>query len=367
MQTDFLIIGSGLAGLNYVITVARKNPDKHILAVTKGNEDESNTKYAQGGVAIVHKSTDSFEKHIQDTLIAGDGLCDEEIVNMVINEGPKCLEELIQLGVNFDKDDLGNFDLGKEGGHSENRVVHFQDITGHEIERSLIREVKELKNVQLLDHHFALDLITNHHAEVKETELSCYGAYVLNQRTNEVIKILSKITFLATGGIGQVYSHTTNPLIATGDGIAMAYRAKAEIRGIEFVQFHPTALYEHDVSPTFLISEAVRGFGAKLRTIDGKTFMENYDEREELASRDIVARAIDSELKKRGDQYVYLDCTQLNEHEFKEHFPNIYEKCLSLGIDPLKQLIPVVPAQHYLCGGIHTNTWGETGIRNLFA
>ena len=367
MQTDFLIIGSGLAGLNYVLNVARIHPDKKILAVTKGNEDESNTKYAQGGVAIVHKRTDSFDKHIQDTLIAGDGLCNEEIVRMVINEGPECLAELTQFGVNFDKDKHGNYDLGKEGGHSEHRVVHFQDITGWEIERSLIDRVKKLKNVQLLDHHFALDLITDHHAEHKNDELSCYGAYVLNQRTHEVIRILSKITFLATGGVGQVYSHTTNPTVATGDGIAMAYRAKAKIQDTEFIQFHPTALYEHDVFPAFLISEAVRGFGAKLRTMDGNAFMHKYDDREELASRDIVARAIDTELKKNGEPHVFLDCTDLNRQEFNKHFPNIREKCLSIGIDPLEDMIPVVPAQHYICGGIATNAWGETTVRNLFA
>ncbi len=368
MKTDFLVIGSGLAGLNYVLNVGKLNPDKQIIVVTKANTDESNTKYAQGGVAIVNHESDSFDKHIQDTLIAGDGLCDSSVVEMVIKSGPDCLKELTELGVQFDLNNEGEYDLGKEGGHSENRVIHFQDITGFAIEKSLIEAVKKLKNVTLLDHHFAVDLITEHHSPISNSDdPTCYGAYVLNERTNEIIRIDSKITFLATGGIGQVYSHTTNPMVATGDGISMAYRAKALISDIEFVQFHPTALYQPGKSPSFLISEAVRGFGAKLRTENGDYFMKKYDPREELASRDIVARAIDKELKQRGEKHVYLDCTELDYSAFKKHFPNIVNKCIEEGINPKTDWIPVVPAQHYMCGGIHTNIWGETTIRNLYA
>ena len=368
MHTDFLVIGSGLAGLNYVLNVGRLNPDKQITVVTKANPEESNTKYAQGGVAIVHDQSDSFSKHIDDTLIAGDGLCDEEIVDLVVKSGPDCLNEFINIGVEFDLNTKGELDLGKEGGHSENRVVHFQDITGFAIEKSLINQVKQLTNVTLLDHHFAIDLITEHHSPVHhDGPTTCYGAFVLNEKTNEIVKINARITYLATGGIGHVYSHTTNPKVATGDGIAMAYRAKALIKDIEFVQFHPTALYEPSTSPSFLVSEAVRGFGAKLRLMNGESFMENYDPREELASRDIVARAIDNELKKHGEKYVYLDCTHLDADSFNKHFPNIVQRCLKIGIDPSKDWIPVVPAQHYLCGGIETDKWGATSVQNLFA
>ena len=368
MEVDFLVIGSGLAGLNYALNIGESSPDRKIVLVTKNNEDESNTKYAQGGVAIVHNDTDSFKKHIKDTLISGDGLCNQSIVEMVIKEGPSCLSELMNYGVNFDTNDDGELDLGKEGGHTENRVAHFQDITGLEIERKLLLELSKLKNVTLLAHHFAVDLITEHHIKNSQNkEVNCYGAFVLDESSNEILMIQSKITLLASGGIGQVYEHTTNPKIATGDGIAMAYRAKAAIQDVEFVQFHPTALYQIDETPAFLISEAVRGFGAKLRTADGQLFMHKYDEREELASRDIVARAIDKELKERGDNYVYLDCTSLDSVLFKKHFPNITSKCLEIGIDPFIKMIPVVPAQHYLCGGVSTNEWGETSVKNLFA
>lgn len=368
MQTDFLIIGSGLAGLNYAINVGKSHPDKSIVIVTKSNPDESNTKYAQGGVAIVHSDTDSFDKHISDTIIAGDGLCETDVVEMVIKDGPVCLEELMNYGVDFDQNTSGELDLGKEGGHTENRVAHHQDITGKEIETKLLIELSKLNNIQLLPHHFAIDLITDHHLnEKKDDKISCYGAFILDERKNETIKVCAKITLLASGGIGQVYEHTTNPIVATGDGIAMAYRAKASLQDVEFIQFHPTALFQTDITPAFLISEAVRGFGAKLRTQDGELFMHNYDNREELASRDIVARAIDKELKQRGEDYVYLDCTHLEKEAFNNHFPNIVEKCIQLGIDCSVDMIPVVPAQHYLSGGISTNKWGETSIRNLFS
>jgi L-aspartate oxidase len=369
MKTDFLVIGSGMAGLTYVIKVAEKFPNKNIVVVTKGNETDSNTNYAQGGVAIVKNETDSFEKHVKDTLVAGDDLCDEDVVRMVINEGPNCLTEMVKWGVHFDKNKTGNFDLGKEGGHSENRVVHHKDFTGAEIARALLLRLKLLKNVTFLKHHFVVDLISDHHFKknVPKIESTCYGAYVLNEKTNEIITIQSKLTLLATGGAGQVYGHTTNPKVATGDGLAMAYRIGAVIKEIEFIQFHPTALFYLEETPSFLISEAVRGFGAKLLCNNGKKFMHKYDPREELASRDIVARAIDTELKINGKEYVYLDCTKLDHEKFRAHFPKITEKCSSIGINVFKDYIPVVPASHYICGGIAVNLNGQTSIKNLFA
>jgi len=369
ISTNYLVIGSGVAGLTFAVKIAEGFPNKNITIITKSNEDESNTKYAQGGVAVVlDKEEDSYQKHIQDTLIAGDGLCDDTVVDMVIKEGPKRFKELIHWGANFDIDTNGNFDLGKEGGHSECRVVHHKDITGYEIERSLLQRIHQLKNVTVLPHHFAIDLITEHHLKTSnQTQLSCYGAYVLDENTDEIITIKAKNTVLASGGIGNVYGHTTNPVIATGDGIAMAYRAKAQIKDMEFIQFHPTVLYSPDGGSSFLISEAVRGFGAYLRDKKGHRFMPDYDSRAELASRDIVSQCIDKELKKSGDENVFLDCTHLDIESFKEHFPNIYDKCKSLGIDIAKDWIPVVPASHYLCGGIVVDKNGKTSVHNLFS
>jgi L-aspartate oxidase len=369
IKTNYLVIGAGVAGLTFAVKIAEKFPKRHIIIVTKGNEDESNTKYAQGGVAVVlDNEADSFNQHIQDTLIAGDGLCDPSVVEMVVNEGPKRFLELINWGANFDVNTTGNFDLGKEGGHSAYRVVHHKDITGFEIERTLLQRVHQLSNVSLLSHHFAIDLITEHHLNyIKLKELSCYGAYVLNQKTGKIITIKSDSTLLASGGIGTVYGHTTNPIIATGDGIAMAYRAKAKIKDMEFVQFHPTALYNVKGGTSFLISEAVRGFGAYLKNKKGHRFMLDYDNRGELASRDIVSQSIDSELKKSGESYVFLDCTHLDSKTFIKHFPNIYKHCLDNHIDIAKDWIPVVPAAHYLCGGIVVDKYGRTSIHNLFA
>ncbi|CAM1347196.1 L-aspartate oxidase [Tenacibaculum crassostreae] len=369
ITTHYLVIGSGVAGLTFAVKIAEKFPNKTVTIVTKSNEDESNTKYAQGGVAVVlNTEDDSFQKHIQDTLIAGDGLCDTAVVNMVVKEGPKRFKELITWGANFDVNSEGNFDLGKEGGHSEYRVVHHKDITGYEVERALLQRVHQLENITVLPHHFAVDIITEHHLkEKKSSHLSCYGAYVLNERNNEIIIIQAQHTLLASGGIGNVYGHTTNPIIATGDGIAMAYRAKALIKDMEFVQFHPTVLYNQEQGSSFLISEAVRGFGAYLRNKKGERFMLAYDERAELASRDIVSQSIDKELKKSGDSHVFLDCTHLEVASFKKHFPNIYQKCIDLHIDISKDWIPVVPASHYLCGGIVVDTNGKTSIKNLFA
>ena len=369
ITTNYLVIGSGVAGLTFAVKIAETFPDKNITIITKSNEDESNTKYAQGGVAIVlDQEGDSYQKHIQDTLIAGDGLCDTTVVDMVVTEGPKRFKELIHWGANFDIDTNGNYDLGKEGGHSECRVVHHKDITGYEIERALLQRVHQLKNINLLPHHFAIDLITEHHLKVSNpVNLSCYGAYVLNENTGDILTIKAENTVLASGGIGNIYGHTTNPIIATGDGIAMAYRAKAQIQDMEFVQFHPTVLYDEKGGSSFLISEAVRGFGAYLRDKNGHRFMPDYDSRAELASRDIVSQCIDKELKKSGENNVYLDCTHLDLENFKKHFPNIYDKCKSKGIDIAKDWIPVVPASHYLCGGIVVDKNGKTSVNNLFS
>lgn len=369
ITTNYLVIGSGIAGLTFAVKMAEKFPERTITIVTKSDEEESNTKYAQGGVAVVlNMEKDSFAKHIQDTLIAGDGLCDKAVVEMVIKEGPKRLKELILWGTNFDVDTSGNFDLGKEGGHSEYRVVHHKDITGFEIERALLKRVHQLPNITILPNHFAIDLITKHQIKhIKDDELACFGAYVFDQKTGRIFIVKADNTLLASGGIGCVYGHTTNPIIATGDGIAMAYRAKAKIKDMEFIQFHPTALYEAKGESSFLISEAVRGFGAYLRNKKGYRFMPDYDERAELASRDIVSQSIDNQLKKTGDTHVFLDCTHLNIEVFIKHFPNIYEKCLELHIDIEKDWIPVVPAAHYLCGGIVVDKDGKTSVSNLFA
>tara|TARA_R110002049_G_scaffold65035_1_gene170949 strand:- start:75459 stop:77018 length:1560 start_codon:yes stop_codon:yes gene_type:complete len=369
MTANYLVIGSGIAGLTFSVKIAERFPDRNVVIITKSNEEESNTKYAQGGVAVVlDDEKDSFKKHIEDTLIAGDGLCDEAVVNMVIKEGPKRLEELMAWGANFDVDKSGHLDLGKEGGHSEYRIVHHKDITGYEIERALLNRAHQLPNISILPHHFAIDLVTNHHIKgANPEELVCYGAYVFDQKTGDIFTVKANSTLLASGGIGCVYGHTTNPVIATGDGIAMAYRAKAHIEDMEFVQFHPTALYEAKGESSFLISEAVRGVGAYLRNKKGHRFMPDYDERAELASRDIVSQSIDSELKKSGDTHVYLDCTHLDMEAFKNHFPNIYNKCLQHHIDIKTDWIPVVPASHYLCGGIVVDKDGKTSIDNLFA
>jgi len=360
IQTNYLIIGSGVAGLTFAVKIAERFPDKKITIVTKANENESNTRYAQGGIAIVtDKAEDSYEKHIQDTLICGDGLCDKSVVEMVITEGPKRLKELIEWGAKFDKNTEGTLDLGKEGGHSENRVVHHKDQTGQEIQRAILSQVHQKENITVLDYHLAIDLITENNR--------CLGAYVLDQKTKEVLSFQSEFTLLATGGIGHLYGHTTNPVIATGDGIAMAFRANAVVKEMEFIQFHPTALYDASTGTSFLISEAVRGFGAYLRTKNGHRFMPDYDSRGDLASRDIVSQSIDLELKKTGDECVYLDCTHLDLEGFMKHFPMIYEHCKSVGIDIAKDWIPVVPAQHYLCGGIVVDKNGKTSVENLFA
>ena len=371
IKTDFLVIGSGIAGLYYAIKIAEKFPDQTVHIITKSDESESNTKYAQGGIAVViDKVEDSFNKHIEDTMRAGGGINNREVVEMVVREGPERLKELIEWGARFDLDAEGDIKLGREGGHTEHRIVHHKDITGFELELTLLEKVDKLPNISMNQHCFAIDLITEHHLG-KEVQLDgkihCLGAYVLDQKTNLIETINSRFTLMATGGVGQVYQTTTNPIIATGDGIAMAYRAKAHISDMQFIQFHPTALFEPGVSPAFLISEAVRGFGAYLKNHNGVRFVFEYDDRGELASRDIVAKAIDSELKRSGNDHVYLDCTHLPSVEFKNQFPNIYEKCLGIGIDATKDLIPVVPAAHYLCGGIEVDKSGRTSIKQLYA
>lgn len=365
---DFLVVGSGIAGLSFALKAAKHGK---VLIVTKANEDESNTKYAQGGVAVVVDKEDSFDKHIKDTLIAGDGLCDKEVVEIVVKEGPERIQEIIDYGTNFDKTNQGVYDLAKEGGHSEHRVLHYKDITGFEIERALLEQVHKNPNIEVLTHYFAVELITQHHRGIhvdrRSPDITCYGIYALNTRTDEVEKILSHVTVMASGGGGHIYANTTNPVIATGDGIAMVYRAKGKVRNMEFMQFHPTSLYNPGEYPSFLISEAVRGFGGVLKDRNGIEFMKNYDPRGSLAPRDIVARAIDSEMKRSGDDFVYLDVRDRSKSDLLSHFPNIYAKCLSIGIDMTRDMIPVTPACHYMCGGIMVDKNGRSSIQRLYA
>jgi L-aspartate oxidase len=373
MKTDFLVIGSGIAGLTYALKVAQDCPDKTITILTKAQSDETNTKYAQGGVAgVMDMDHDSFEKHIEDTLIAGDGLCNRKIVEIVVKEGVERIKEIIEWGAKFDKDKEGEYTLGKEGGHSEFRILHHKDVTGKEMERTLLAAIKNKPNINLISHCFVVDIITQHHLGFLVTkatpDIVCYGVYIINMQTNKIEKIISKIILLATGGNGQAYRTTTNPAIATGDGVAMMYRAKGRIENMEFIQFHPTALYEPGIAgQSFLITEAVRGDGAILRNNKGEAFMERYDARKDLAPRDIVARAIDNEMKVAGTEHIFLDCRHMDMEKFVYHFPNIYEKCKSIGIDVSKQMIPVAPAAHYSCGGIKADEWGRTSINNLYA
>ena len=368
-EFDFLVIGSGIAGMSFALKVAHKGK---VALICKTELEEANTFFAQGGIASVTNTlVDNFDKHIEDTMIAGDWISDRAAVEKVVREAPGQIKELIDWGVDFDKNDKGDFDLHKEGGHSEFRILHHKDNTGAEIQESLIRAVKTHPNIEIFNRHFAVEIITQHHMGIIVTRhtpgIKCYGAYVLNEDTGEVDTFLSKVTLMATGGVGAVYRNTTNPLVATGDGIDMVYRAKGFVQDMEFIQFHPTALYHPGDRPCFLITEAMRGYGAVLRNMGGEEFMQKYDPRLSLAPRDIVARAIDSEMKQRGDDHVYLDVTHKDPEETKKHFPNIYEKCLSLGIDITKDYIPVAPAAHYLCGGIKVNLNGESSINRLYA
>jgi len=363
---DFLVLGSGVAGLSFALRVADHG---RVAIVTKKESVESNTNYAQGGIAAVMAVEDSHAAHIEDTLVAGAGLCDPEAVEIVVTEGPTRVRELMAMGARF-TEEQGELHLGREGGHSADRIVHAADATGREVERALLSQVRSHGQIDIYEYHFALELITQHHlgqhVSRLRSDIECFGAYVLDTTTGVVKTFRAKSTLLATGGSGQVYLHTTNPSIATGDGVAMAYRAKARIANMEFVQFHPTSLFHPDAD-SFLISEAVRGEGAKLFNQAGERFMPTYDAREELAPRDIVARAIDDQLKQRGDDHVLLDISHKPADEITHHFPMIHETCLRFGIDMTQEPIPVVPAAHYQCGGVITDAVGQTSIRGLFA
>ena len=369
---DFLVIGSGVAGMSYALQVAESGRGR-VALVCKTNIEEANTAKAQGGVAsVTNLEVDNFQKHITDTLIAGDYISDRRAVEQVVKRAPEGIRRLVQWGVNFDRKENGDFDLHREGGHSEFRILHHADDTGFEIQRGLIEAVKQHPNITLLEHHFAVEIITQHHLGVEVTrctpDIECYGAYVLDPDTHKIDTILSRVTVLATGGIGAVYSSTTNPNIATGDGIAMAYRAKATVQDMEFVQFHPTALYHHgETHPAYLITEAMRGYGGILRLPNGEEFMQKYDRRLSLAPRDIVARAIDKEMKIHGLDHVCLDVTHKDPEETRHHFPNIYAKCQSIGIDITRQYIPVAPCAHYLCGGIKVDLDACSSIKRLYA
>jgi L-aspartate oxidase len=365
-QFDFVVIGSGLAGLSFARAVANHGT---VGIITKRGRADSNTAWAQGGIACVTSSEDSFELHVRDTLQAGAGLCDEETVRSIVTEGPARIQELMEMGVQFDEREMEDgereLDLGREGGHSKRRVLHARDVTGREIERALLEDIEQHENITLLENHMAVDLITAGKLGYA-TEDRCLGAYVLDEATGEVEAIQSDRMVLATGGCGKVYLYTTNPSVATGDGVAMAWRAGANIADMEFIQFHPTCLY-HPEERSFLISEAVRGEGGVLLDSRGRRFMEGYHPLKELAPRDIVARAIDAEMKRTGERCVLLDITQKPAGFIQDRFPNIYQRCLELGIDITKEPIPVVPAAHYQCGGVQTNLDGRTSLRGLYA
>ena len=380
---DFLIIGAGVAGMSYALKIAKAlkaedqakgaKPQPRICLACKTALDEANTSFAQGGIAsVTNLLVDNFDKHIEDTMIAGDYISDRKAVEQVVRMAPEQIKELVQWGVNFDKKENGEFDLHREGGHSEFRILHHADDTGAEIQRGLMEAVKNNPYIEIKENHFAVEIITQHHLGIEVTrrtpDIECYGAYVLNPATQKVDTYLSKVTLICTGGVGAVYMTTSNPVIATGDGIAMVYRAKGTVADMEFVQFHPTVLHHAgETHPAFLITEAMRGYGGILRLPNGESFMEKYDERLSLAPRDIVARAIDKEMKKHGLDHVCLDVTHKDPEETRRHFPNIYQKCLSIGIDITKEYIPVRPAAHYMCGGIKVDLNGCSSIHRLYA
>lgn len=368
VRCDFLVIGSGIAGLSFALKVAATGK---VCIITKARMEDCSTNYAQGGIAAVMYEPDNFEKHVRDTMIAGAGYCNEEVVRMVVSEAPERIRELIEMGVDFDKKPDGKLDMAMEGGHTEHRILHHKDSTGAEIEKVLIEKVREHKNIVIFEDHFAIDLLTQHNLGEYVTRewknIECYGAYVADLSTSKVKTFLAKVTVLATGGCGNIYLTTTNPVVATGDGVAMVHRANGMIENMEFIQFHPTSLYDPNIRPSFLITEALRGFGAELRNSDGEKFMPRYHVRGSLAPRDVVARAIDNEMKLRGEDFVWLDCTHLDSEELKSHFPHIHEKCLSVGVDFTKDMIPVVPAAHYSCGGVRVNRDGRSSIDRLYA
>ena len=366
--SDVLVIGSGLAGLGYALKVA---DFARVNLVTKRGLTETSTSKAQGGIAAVLGPDDRFEYHIQDTLTVGEGLSHPDIVELVVRQGPERIAELVAMGAHFDHGKDNGYDLGREGGHSRRRVIHAQDMTGAEVERILAEKVMAHPNIRVFENHMGVNLITLERVVrqgrvVTESERTCLGAYVLNKETGQVDTFMARITLLATGGVGKVYLYTSNPDIATGDGVAMAYRAGAVIGDMEFVQFHPTCLY-HPAAKNFLISEALRGEGAILKDQTGRPFMDKYHPLKDLAPRDTVARAIDTELKKSGADYVYLDISHKPADFVRSRFPNIYQQCLEFGIDITKEPMPVVPAAHYMCGGVATDAWGRTTITNLFA
>lgn len=368
-EYDYLVMGAGIAGMSFALKVAH---NAKIALICKTTLEEANTFFAQGGVAsVTNLECDNFDKHIHDTMVAGDYLSDPLAVKKVVTEAPTQIRQLIDWGVNFDKNEKGEFDLHREGGHSEFRILHHKDNTGAEIQESLVKAVRNHPNIDIFENHFAIEILTQHHlgkiVTRRTSDITCYGAYILDLNTGNVNTFLSRVTLMATGGVGAAYATTTNPLIATGDGIAMVYRAKGTVKDMEFIQFHPTALYHPGDRPSFLITEAMRGYGGVLRNHLGEEFMHKYDPRLSLAPRDIVARAIDSEMKLYGTDHVYLDVTHKDPEETRRHFPNIYEKCLSLGIDITRDYIPVAPAAHYLCGGIEVDLNGESSINRLYA
>lgn len=364
---DHVVIGSGIAGLTYALKVAATGAT--VAIVTKKSRADSNTAWAQGGIACVTSSEDSVALHVKDTLIAGDGLCHEEVVRTIISEGPERIVELVGLGMHFDErtapDGHREPDLGREGGHSKRRILHAKDATGLEIEKTLLAAVAAHPAITVLENRIAVDLITTGKLGYAMQD-ACVGLYVLDEASGAVETIRTDVTVLATGGCGRVYLYTTNPDIATGDGVAMAWRAGATVANMEFMQFHPTCLY-HPKTKSFLITEAVRGEGGILTDARGRRFMEKYDPRLELAPRDVVARAIDAEMKRTGSPCVYLDISHKPAEFLRERFPMIHDKCLELGIDITRQGIPVVPAAHYQCGGVKTDLNGETSLRGLYA
>lgn len=366
MKFDAVVVGSGIAGLSFALKSSKLG--HKVAIITKKERSDTNTNHAQGGIASVTSCADDFDSHVKDTLIAGDGLCNEAAVRAIVSAGPRQIKDLIEEGVEFTSLEDGSPSLGREGGHSQRRILHVKDYTGRAIEEALLKTVAADPNIEILEHHFAIDLITKAKAKtlLENQDDSIIGIYVYDTKNNVVKTMKTSVVMLATGGTGCVYLYTTNPEIATGDGIAMAYRAGAEVANLEFIQFHPTAMYSRD-GERFLISEAVRGEGAILRNAKGEAFMERYNPRKDLAPRDIVARAIDSEMKRLGSAHVWLDITKRSAKELKERFPQIYEHCMEKGIDISKDYMPVVPAAHYMCGGVRTGLDGSTTIKGLYA